>query len=144
MLPNVATTISTNVWGYGSSENKSTEIGKHTGDLIKMVAEASAIIGKAKSKLLQHYDHEENNKGYVFTIANKITKLYDKVKMYFTDREHSNYIKDLSELKDKMDVYAESDEGMRIYDFPNNQTAIKQSIEEARNLLRQYRDRKVH
>lgn len=36
---------------------------------------------EAKDKLLKHYDHEDNNKGYVFSIPSQIPKLYDLAKI---------------------------------------------------------------
>jgi hypothetical protein len=100
------------------------------------MVEVSDSIRRAKELLLKHYDHEENNKGYVFSITSQIPPLYDLVKSYYTKREHSIYIEDVNELSKKLKVYSDSEEGKRSYNISKTQKDLEQSISEAKQFLK--------
>ena len=93
-------------------------------------------IRKAKDKLIRHYDHIENNKEYVFAITDKITVLYNTIRMNFTDRERNIYIQDMNELKAKINDYILNEEGQYDRNIKVIKNHVEASIEDAKSFLR--------
>lgn len=100
------------------------------------VVEISNVIRDAKNKLLRYYDHPENNKGYVFFIAEQIPKLFDLIKAQYTIREHNIYIQDMVDLMNKIEIYSASIEGKKNFEIHKIKQSVADSIQEAKSFLK--------